>query len=226
MGRLVAIVDDEKDILDLVSLHLNRAGFRTVEFADAGSFLKSLAETVPDLVLLDLMLPDVDGLDICKQLKSDPHTSRVPVMMLTARSEELDKVLGLELGADDYVTKPFSPKELVARVKAVLRRHEVRASDGLFELGEGLAIDPNKYEVTVEGRKVALTTTEFKLLHLLADRRGWVFSRDDLLDRLWGTEKSVIDRTIDVHITNLRKKLKKAGRLIKNVRGVGYKLEE
>jgi len=226
LSRLIAVVDDEPDILELVSLHLKQAGFNVRTFQDAGQFQKSLARTVPDLVVLDLMLPDADGLDVCKELKADARTAHIPVMMLTARGEELDRVLGLEIGADDYVTKPFSPKELVARVKAVLRRTEIREGSRTVELTDGVALDLNRYELLVHGRKVDVTTTEFKLLAILAERRGWVFSRDELLSRLWGDEKAVLDRTIDVHVTNLRKKLGKAGSFIENVRGVDYKLRE
>lgn len=226
MSRLIAVVDDEPDILELVSLHLSRAGFSVRTFPDAGRFQKSLASSVPDLVILDLMLPDADGIDVCKDLKQDSRTTHVPVVMLTARGDELDRVLGLEIGADDYITKPFSPKELVARVKAVLRRHGRQETSESLELADGVVMDLNRYEVTARGRKLDLTTTEFKLLRILAERRGWVFSRDEILNRLWGEEKSVLDRTIDVHITNLRKKLGKAGSLIENVRGVGYKLRD
>jgi DNA-binding response OmpR family regulator len=226
LSRIVAVVDDEPDILELVSLHLTRAGFAVRTYPDAGRFQKSLAKSIPDLVVLDLMLPDADGLDVCKSLKAEARTAHVPVMMLTARGEELDRVLGLEIGADDYVTKPFSPKELVARVKAVLRRVEKSEVRNTVELGDGVVLDLNRYEVRVNDRKVDVTTTEFKLLAILAERRGWVFSRDEILGRLWGEEKAVLDRTIDVHVTNLRKKLGKAGRLIENVRGVGYKLGE
>ncbi len=224
MSRLIAVVDDEPDIRELVALHLKKAGFSVRSFPDAGQFQKSLAGTVPDLVVLDLMLPDADGIDICKDMKHAARTANIPVVMLTARGDELDRVLGLEIGADDYITKPFSPKELVARVKAVLRRHDKGRQSDTVELAEGVAIDPNRYEVSVHGRKLELTTTEFKLLEILAERRGWVFSRDEILGRLWGDEKAVIDRTVDVHVTNLRKKLGKAGRIIENVRGVGYKL--
>jgi two-component system phosphate regulon response regulator PhoB/two-component system alkaline phosphatase synthesis response regulator PhoP len=226
MSRLIAVVDDEPDILELVSLHLSKAGFTVRTFPDAGRFQKSLASSLPDLVILDLMLPDADGLDVCRDLKKDNRTSHIPVMMLTARGEEIDRVLGLEIGADDYVTKPFSPKELVARVKAVLRRHDKSKQRDTVELTEGVVMDPNRYEVSVHGRRLELTTTEFKLLEILAERPGWVFSRDEILSRLWGDEKTVIDRTVDVHVTNLRKKLGKAGRLIENVRGVGYKLRD
>jgi two-component system phosphate regulon response regulator PhoB/two-component system alkaline phosphatase synthesis response regulator PhoP len=226
LSRLVAVVDDEPDILELVSLHLSKAGFSVRTFPDAGRFQKSLISGQPDLVILDLMLPDADGIDICKDLKSEKKTAHIPVMMLTARGEELDRVLGLEIGADDYVTKPFSPKELVARVKAVLRRHSQQENAETVELAEGVVMDLNRYEVSVRGRKLDLTTTEFKLLRILAERRGWVFSRDEILTRLWGDEKAVLDRTIDVHITNLRKKLGRAGAIIENVRGVGYKLHD
>ena len=226
MSRLIAVVDDEPDILELVALHLKKAGYSVRTFPNAGQFQKSLTGSVPDLVVLDLMLPDADGLDICKELKRDGRTAHVPVVMLTARGEEFDRVLGLEIGADDYVTKPFSPKELVARVKAVLRRHDKKGVPETVELAGGIVMDLNRYELTINGRKVDVTTTEFKLLGILAERRGWVFSRDEILSRLWGNEKSVLDRTIDVHITNLRKKLGKAGRLIENVRGIGYKLSE
>jgi two-component system phosphate regulon response regulator PhoB/two-component system alkaline phosphatase synthesis response regulator PhoP len=226
LSRLIAVVDDEPDIRELVALHLKKAGFSVRTFPDAGQFQKSLAGTVPDLVVLDLMLPDADGIDICKDLKRDARTAHVPVVMLTARGDELDRILGLEIGADDYITKPFSPKELVARVKAVLRRSEQRRTGDVIELPQGVLIDPNRFEVTVGGRKTDLTTTEFKILSILAERPGWVFSRDEILNRLWGDEKAVIDRTVDVHVTNLRKKLGKAGRLIENVRGVGYKLRD
>jgi len=226
VGRFIAVVDDEPDILELVALHLDRAGYAVRTYPDAGGFTRSLADRVPDLVVLDLMLPDADGLDVCRELKQEARTATVPVIMLTARGDEFDRVLGLELGADDYITKPFSPKELVARVKAVLRRHEKKQATRTIELGPDATIDLNRFEVKVDGRKADLTTTEFKILAILAERRGWVFSRDEILDRLWGTEKAVLDRTVDVHITNLRKKLKRAGRLIRNVRGVGYKLTE
>jgi DNA-binding response OmpR family regulator len=226
LSRLIAVVDDEPDILELVALHLKKAGFAVRTFPDAGRFQKSLASSLPDLVILDLMLPDADGLDVCRDLKKDSRTAHVPVMMLTARGEEFDRVLGLEIGADDYITKPFSPKELVARVKAVLRRRAKIEARDTMELADGVVMDMNRYEVTVNGRKVDVTTTEFKLLGILAERRGWVFSRDEILSRLWGDEKAVIDRTIDVHVTNLRKKLGKAGHIIENVRGVGYKLRD
>lgn len=226
MKELIAIVDDEPDILELVDLHLKKAGFRTDGFLNAENFLKFIKIEHPDLIILDLMLPDADGLEICKELKKQAEYSHIPIIMLTAKGEETDKILGLELGADDYVTKPFSPKELVARVKAVLRRQKKEEEPAKLEVGDILTILPEKHEVYVGKKKIDLTSTEFKILHLLSSKRGWVFTRDQILDYLWGQEKAVVDRTVDVHIKHLREKLGKASRLIRNIRGVGYKLEE
>jgi len=226
MGKLIAVVDDEPDIVELVSLNLQKAGFKVRSFPEADPFLRFLNTELPDLIILDLMLPDTDGFDICKHLKAQDKYSSIPIIMLTARSEETEKVLGLELGADDYVTKPFSPRELIARVKAVLRRPEMRQETKKIFVGDLMVIDLEKYEVTVEGNKVELTPTEFKILQLLSSKRGWVQSRDQILNFLWGQDKTVIDRTIDVHIRHLRDKLGKAAVLIKNVRGMGYKLGE
>lgn len=225
MSQLIAIVEDEPDIIELVSLHLKRGGFVVEGFEDAAKFLKFLNSRVPDLIILDLMLPDADGLEICKYLKKKDDYSSVPIIMLTAKGDETDKVLGLELGADDYVTKPFSPKELVARVKVVLRRKGQKEASKIVEIGDMLVIDAEKYEVRVEGVRVELTSTEFRILQLLSSRKGWVRTRDQILDHLWGDEKAVLDRTVDVHIKNLREKLGKAKTFIRNVRGIGYKLE-
>jgi two-component system phosphate regulon response regulator PhoB/two-component system alkaline phosphatase synthesis response regulator PhoP len=225
MNKLVAIVDDEEDIAELVSVNLKKEGFRTKEFEEGKSFFSWIKKQQPDLVILDLMLPDMNGLDICRELKKDPRFASIPVIMLTAKKDEFDKVLGLELGADDYVTKPFSPKELTARVKVVLRRNETRTGDKRTVIGDILTIDLEKFEVTVENRKVELTTTEFKILELLISKPGCVFTRDSILDNLWGEDKIVLDRTVDVHVKNLREKLGKAGRFIKNIRGIGYKLD-
>lgn len=226
MGKLIAVVDDEPDILELVSIHLRKANFEVKEFSDAGSFLKFLNNHIPDLLILDLMLPDADGFDICKYLKMNDKFSSIPIIMLTAKGHETDKVLGLELGADDYVTKPFSTRELVARVKAVLRRKEQKEEGKKIEVGEVLVIDLQKFEVKVNGERIDLTSTEFKILKTLSERKGWVFSRGQILNSLWGEDKFVIDRTIDVHIKHLREKLGEAGKFVKNVRGVGYKVEE
>jgi len=165
-------------------------------------------------------------LELCKTLKKKDAFAAIPVIMLTAKGEETDKILGLELGADDYVTKPFSPKELVARVKAVLRRHARKVESKKIEIAGRVVIDLEKFEVTVKGKKIDLTTTEFRVLQLLASRKGYVFTRDNILNYLWGDEKAVVDRTIDVHIRHLREKLGSAASLIKNIRGIGYKLEE
>jgi two-component system phosphate regulon response regulator PhoB/two-component system alkaline phosphatase synthesis response regulator PhoP len=226
MSKLVAVVDDEPDIVSLITLHLEKAGFKVKGFLEADSFLKFIERQAPDLIVLDLMLPDADGYDICKYLKRREEFSRIPLIMLTAKGEETDRVLGLELGADDYVVKPFSIKEFVARVKAVLRRQVREEPSGRITVGDSLVIDAEKFEVQVEGKSVELTSAEFKILKLLSTKKGWVFTRDQILDYLWGKEKAVVDRTVDVHIRNLREKLGPAARFIKNVRGVGYKIEE
>ena len=226
MNELIAVLDDEPDILELLSVHLKKNRFRVREFAEAESFYRFLHSEVPDLTILDLMLPDADGFEVCKYLKKTDKLASVPIIMLTARVGETDKILGLELGADDYVTKPFSPSELVARVKAVLRRREPRKEDvERIDIEGVLSLDLQRHEVSVKGRKVELTSTEFRILQLLASKKGWVFSRDKILDYLWGNEKTVVDRTVDVHIKHLREKLGAAAKLVKNIRGVGYKLE-
>jgi DNA-binding response OmpR family regulator len=225
MNELLAVVDDERDITRLITLHLTQANFRAAEFADATSFLTSLKSNLPDLVVLDLMLPDRDGLDICKFLKREDRYSGIPIIMLTARAEETDRIIGLELGADDYLTKPFSPKELVARVKAILRRQDKGEKIGRISVGDFLDMDLQKYSVYIKGDRIDLTTTEFRILHLLASQVGWVYTRERILDHLWGNEKIVLDRTVDVHIKHIREKLGSYGQIIKNVRGVGYKLE-
>lgn len=225
MNKLIFVMDDEPDIVELVTIHLKKAMFKVKGFSDAESFYRFLDEKIPDLIILDLMLPDADGLEICKYLKKEDKFSSIPIIMLTAKGDETDKILGLEFGADDYVTKPFSPRELVARVKAILRRRQKAEESGKLEIGGILTIDPASYEVVVEGRKIELTTTEFRILKLLLSKKSKVFSRYDILDHLWGDEKIVLDRTIDVHIRNLRDKLGKAGQFIKNIRGIGYKLE-
>jgi two-component system phosphate regulon response regulator PhoB/two-component system alkaline phosphatase synthesis response regulator PhoP len=226
MSKTIVVVDDERDIVELVSINLKKAGFSVKEFGDAAGFMRSLKSRQPDLVILDLMLPDMDGFEICKHLKKDDRTARIPVIMLTAKGDETDKIIGLELGADDYVTKPFSPRELVARVKVVLRRNETKGDSRTIAVGDLLTVDTEKFETLVAGQKVELTTTEFKILELLASKKGWVFSREKILDHLWGEDKAVIDRTVDVHIRNLREKLGSAAQYIKNIRGMGYKLED
>lgn len=225
MNPCIAVVEDEKDIAELIALHLQKAGFQVQSYLEARPFLASLKRRTPDLVILDLMLPDSDGLEVCRYLKSALGLSAIPVIILTARTEEADKVLGLEMGADDYVAKPFSPRELTARVRAVMRRAERRSESKALRFESGLALDLDRHEAEVRGRKVALTSTEFRLLAFLAQRPGRVFTRRQILDELWKGEKIVIDRTVDVHIRNLREKLGDAAGVIKNIRGVGYKIE-
>ena len=235
MSGLIVIIDDEPDIVELVSIHLKKAMFKVKGFYDAEALYRFLGLSdgqcqdsvqIPDLIILDLMLPDADGIEICKNLKKRNDYASIPIIMLTAKGDETDKILGLEFGADDYVTKPFSPRELVARVKAILRRQQNLDEFGKFDIGGMLIVDVEKHEVVVEGKKVELTSTEFRILKLFISNKNKVFSRYDILDHLWGNEKIVLDRTIDVHIKNLRDKLGKAGSFIRNIRGIGYKLEE
>lgn len=222
--RMIAIVDDEPDILRLVSLHLEKASFSVRSFPDATSFLEFIARKTPDLILLDLMLPDEDGLEVCRQLKRSSKYSSIPIIMLTSKSRETDKIIGLELGADDYVTKPFSPRELLARVKAVLRRTDKKLPS-IVTIGDILTIDNERFQVMVNNTPVELTPVEFKILEFLSINIGKLLSRDKILDYLWGNEKAVQDRTVDVHIKNIRQKLGDANHIIKNVRGFGYKVE-
>lgn len=226
--KLITIVDDEEDIVELVGHHLKREGFKVKEFHNGRDFLSYIESVQPDLAVLDIMLPGIDGLEICRILKNKTSTSTIPIIMLTAKASEADVVVGLELGADDYIVKPFSPRELVARVKTVLRRTTGSDDEGnVIKIGP-LVVNIEKYEVSVDSEKINLTTTEFKILEVLAEGKGRVFTRDQLLKkkRLWGDDKLVYDRTIDVHIKNLREKLSIAGNMIKTVRSIGYKLEE
>jgi two-component system phosphate regulon response regulator PhoB/two-component system alkaline phosphatase synthesis response regulator PhoP len=223
--KLIAVVDDEPDIQELVIINLKKAGFKAKGFDDGNQFFSYLKEKTPDLVILDLMLPDADGMEICKYLKKDEKYAQIPVIMLTAKTDEMEKVLGLEIGADDYITKPFSTRELVARVKAVLRRGNPETISKKLMISDSLTIDLQKYETYVNDEIVNLTATEFKILKLLSKRIGWVYSREQILDYLGVNDKGVLDRTVDVHIKNLREKLGDAGNMIKNIRGIGYKIE-
>jgi two-component system phosphate regulon response regulator PhoB/two-component system alkaline phosphatase synthesis response regulator PhoP len=225
MAQVIAALDDEPDLLELLKVNLRKAGYRVEGFLEAEDLYRYLAREKPHLILLDLMLPGTDGLEVCRHIRRTEGLAGIPIIMLTARGEEADKIVGLELGADDYVTKPFSVKELVARIHAVLRRPAGGEAVRRIAVGP-LVIDLDKFEVTAGGSKIDLTATEFRILQFLAARKGRVFSRDQILDFLWGQKKAVIDRTVDVHIRNLREKLGDAGALIKNIRGVGYKLEE
>lgn len=225
MPEKIFIVDDEIDIRELVSVHLKKNNFQVQGFENYLSLSKALKKEKPSLLLLDLMLPDKDGMDICKELKQDSRYAMIPIIMLTAKTDEMDKVLGLEFGADDYITKPFSPRELVARIKAVLRRSQPIFSQKIMEIDKSLKINFSKHEVFVKKEKVNLTLKEFNILALLAQKQGWVYSREQILDAVWGNDDFVYERTVDVHIKHLREKLKDVAHLIKNVRGLGYKLE-
>lgn len=223
----ILVVDDEEDILELVSYNLSKAGYRVSKAATGEDAIKAARAKTPDLILLDLMLPGVDGFEVCNTLKRDPRTVNIPVIMLTARSEEPDVVAGLELGADDYITKPFSPRVMLARIRAVLRRRiKAPAEETVVIKLKDLVIHPGKHEVMVRGRRVELTSTEFRILHLLARRPGWVFSRQQIIDAARGEDYPVTDRSVDVHVVGLRKKLGPVGDRIATIRGVGYSYRE
>jgi two-component system phosphate regulon response regulator PhoB len=226
MATRILVVDDEPDILDLVRLALSDAGF-AVETAQSGQqALESLRRTAPDLAILDLMLPDMSGTEVCRFIRSRPELSDVLVLMLTARSEEVDRVVGFELGADDYVTKPFSPRELVLRVRALLRRRAGAAAERTLLERDDVRIDLDRHRCTVGGEEVVLTAKEFQLLATLMRRPGRVHTRERLLDEIWGSDVTVTLRTIDTHLKRLREKLGKGGDLIETVRGVGYRFAE
>jgi phosphate regulon transcriptional regulator PhoB len=222
----VLVVEDEPDIRDLLVFHLERDGFQVTKCKSGPEALRLVREARPDLVLLDLMLPDMDGLEVCRRLRQDPPTQSLPIVMLTARDDEVDRVLGLELGADDYVVKPFSPRELVARIRAVLRRARPVPGTAPVTVGQ-LSVDAAAHAVTVDGVAVSLTRREFDLLRALVEARGRVLSREFLLDHVWGytAAREIESRTVDVHVRRLRQKLGSEGRRIGTVTGVGYRLE-
>jgi len=224
----ILVIDDEKDLVELVRYNLNKDGFLVHSALDGEAGLAAALRELPDLIIVDLMLPGMDGLEVCRSLRSESRTARIPIIMLTAKSAESDRVVGLELGADDYITKPFSPRELAARIKAVLRRtaQQPAAAPAAFIRRGELAIDPERREVSCEGKNVILTATEFRLLHYLAGHPGRVFSRSELIDAALGKDVAVVDRTIDVHVTGLRKKLGVCGEWIETVRGFGYRFKE
>ncbi|HET8577852.1 MAG TPA: response regulator [Methylomirabilota bacterium] len=226
MASRVLIVEDEPDIRDLLAFHLEREGFQVSKLRSGADALRQIKASPPDLVLLDIMLPELDGLEVCRRLRREPATAAVPVVMLTAKGDEIDRVLGLELGADDYIVKPFSPKEVVARVRAVLRR--ARPASGAARIVTGrLSIDPDRHVVAVGETPIQLTPKEFDLLHALAEAEGRVLSREFLLDRVWGyaAASEIESRTVDVHVRRLRVKLADEGRRITTVKSVGYRLE-
>ena len=226
MASDVLVVEDEPDIRNLIVHHLARDGFRCRTAGTGAEALTRVRAAVPDLVVLDLMLPEMSGLEVCRRLRGDPATAAVPIIMLTAKADEVDRIVGLELGADDYVAKPFSPKELVARVRAVLRR--ARPGEAGRPLSAGrVSLDAARHVVTVDGRPVELTPKEFDLLHALLEAAGRVLSREHLLNRVWGYSRAdeIESRTVDVHIRRLRAKLGPEERRITTIKGVGYRLE-
>ena len=224
MKNTVLVVEDEHDIRALLEYKLTRDGFSVRAVETGEQALSAVTTMPPDLILLDLMLPGIDGLQVCRKLKSDATTANIPILMLTAKDEESDVVTGLELGADDYVTKPFSPKVVVARARAVLRRlsETAHGEDEVLNFSQ-LTIHPGRHEVLVDGRLVDLTNSEFRILHHMARRPGWVFSRYQLVDAVHGEKHAVSDRSVDVMIVGLRRKLGDCGNYIETVRGVGYR---
>jgi phosphate regulon transcriptional regulator PhoB len=231
MPEKILIVDDEKAIVDLISYNLEKEGFATIKAYDGESALELVKAVKPDLVILDLMLPGIRGLEVCKFIRKNPDTEALPIIMLTAKGDQVDKILGFEMGADDYITKPFNVRELIARVRAVLRRAEVRPGLDKREqfAYKGLQIDYSSYEVTVDGGKVDLGPKELKLLQFLTQHPGRVYSRDQLLDYVWGDEAFVEPRTVDVHVSHLRMAIeedKKRPQYILTVRGIGYKFAD
>ncbi len=232
----ILVVDDEKHIVELIKFNLERDGFQVITAYDGEEAVKQARSGDPDLIILDIMLPVMDGLEVCRQLKQDKETRNIPVIMLSAKGDELDKILGLEIGADDYVTKPFSPRELVARVKARLRWLQMESENREQEAGAGkrinlgrLVIDQERFEVLVDGERQELTPKEFELLRYMASKPGKVFTREQLLEKIWGYDFVGDSRTVDVHIRHLRQKLEKypgMPQYIETVRGVGYRFRE
>lgn len=222
----ILVVDDEPEAVELVEFNLKQAGFDVAVAADGAEALKKARALMPNLIVLDLMLPEVDGLEVCKMLRRDSATAKVPIIMLTAKAAEIDRILGLELGADDYITKPFSPRELVLRIKRILQRGQTPDQEHeRLKFGE-LMIDGPRHLVNWRGKKVDLTATEFKLLMLLAQRRGRVQSRDQLLRDVWDYQSAIDTRTVDTHMRRLREKLGAASKYLDTVRGVGYRFVE
>jgi DNA-binding response OmpR family regulator len=226
--RKILVVDDEPDAVELIEFNLKNAGYDVVTAEDGTAALRKARATRPDLIVLDLMLPEIDGLEVCRTLRTDPNTARIPIIMLTAKAEEIDRVLGLELGANDYVTKPFSPRELVLRVKNLLKLSETPEVDRgkqRWDFGD-LLVDVPHHTVSVKGKPTDLTATEFKLLCLLIERRGRVQSREQLLKEVWGYDSLIDTRTVDTHMGRLREKLGKASDHLDTVRGIGYRFQE
>ena len=222
----ILIVEDEPDVVDMLSLNLRKADSFTISTAsDGAEGLRKAREENPALIILDLMLPKMPGLEVCKALKSESATKHIPIIILTAKAEEIDRIVGLEFGADDYVTKPFSPREIALRVKAILRRGKGDVVDEIISAGP-ITVDPSRHRVTVGAKTIRLTSVEFKLLSMLMLRRGRVQARDRLLNEVWGYESTIDTRTVDTHVRRLRRKLGKAADAIETVRGFGYRLRE
>jgi len=224
--KQIFVVEDEKDLVELLTYNLEKDGYRVLSEMDGDAALKKIPDKMPDLVLLDLMLPKTDGLTVCKTLKSNPKTSHIPVVMLTAKGEESDKIVGLELGADDYVTKPFSVKELLARVRAVLRRFSKAQEGESVQKFKDLTLDRAKHEVVLKGKKMGLTAKEFELLDYFLTHAGRVLSRDVLLNNVWGYDYFGTTRTVDVHVRRLREKLGAYEKHVQTVKGYGYLFKE
>lgn len=223
----IVVIEDDEDIQELIRYNLGKEGYQVTCFIRGEDGLRRIRDKAPDIVLLDLMLPGIDGLQICRQLKADPRTSGIPVIIISARGEEADVVVGLELGADDYLAKPFSPRVLLARVRAVLRRRAAAEEEREAVVHRGdLTIDPARHEVTLAGERLALTPTEFGVLHLVAGKPGWVFTRQQIVDAVRGADYAVTERSVDVQIVGLRRKLGPGARLIETVRGIGYRFVE
>lgn len=223
--KTILVIEDERDLAELIAFNLEKEGFRCLREADGTSGLETARSELPDLILLDLMLPGLMGTEICKILKKNEKTAAIPIMMLTARGEEIDRVVGFEVGADDYIVKPFSIRELLLRIRAVLRRAAPAAPACKLVIGP-VHMDTERHQVLIENEEITLTTTEFKLLLNLVERRGRVQSRETLLQDVWGYNYVGDTRTVDTHVTRLRTKLGQAGEMIKTIRGFGYKMEE
>jgi two-component system, OmpR family, phosphate regulon response regulator PhoB len=222
MPQTVLVVDDERDIVELVRHHLQQVGFRVLTAADGRLALEAARREAPDIIVLDVMLPALSGVEVARLIRQDEKTRRIPILMLTARGDEVDRVVGFEIGADDYVVKPFSPRELILRIQAILRREAEADSTRPLIFGS-LAIDLGSHTVSLKGKEIGLTATEFKLLHRMARRPGRVFGRDQLLSEVWGYGGEVETRTVDTHVKRLRAKLGASGEWIETVRGVGYR---
>jgi len=225
MSRVAVVVEDERDVADLIRHTLERESYQVRHFADGALAFASIERDPPDVVVLDLMLPSIDGFEVCKRIRANPRTAQIPILMLTARSEDIDQVAGLEVGADDYITKPFSPRVLVARVRSILRRGAHADTQAEFIKIGPIQMDTGRHEVRVDGERITLTITEFKILRFLATRPGRVRTRFEIVEEVSG-DVDVLERTVDAHVTSMRRKLGAAGEFVETVRGVGYRLRE